>query len=783
MQTPLVPSEQRGHGCTQYWRPDARDGSLSIRSVLGGTQDVTPMVVPTRCCLDLVKKFMRGDRYIGRGSAQRGLKRSLWANSYKVSQFTRKVAIEKYKEELVQNKDLRFQLWSLSGLRLICHCSARQTCHADAIIDAFRADFPQAYDRSDSSSLPPSGAVLDYISRLREEQDSDEDTTADEEAAPAGSGWRGSGKPMQVGTGYTSREYCDGQSLASPGRWPTDSRKYPTHALWKLVTDRYWSFCVKVGSPELLMKLALGQVQDTPFHGEDIQALKNSTVEALASHGHCMQPQPTDRPEVSIDYRFLQLLLNAAQDPEVGIGQYASGVRIGPGVRLPRLPALYKRKKKWRLPEQADPLDYMDEEQSGESPWRANYSTLAALADKVTEVLDDQAERGQVLKLSEAEARSLYPKLVVASLGANRKDKPNGVVTARVLFDGTNGIHVNKRTRIRDQERSPIAADLKRAMREKARVGERTFALTADVSEAHRQVPIAECDWWMQGCQVQPGSSVYVNKVGTFDVASASYYWSRVASALGRLAQYLSGEQAHTWHMLVADDFHLEASGSGYRPALFAFFVLCATCNVPLSWNKTAGGDTVAWVGFELLHRSHQLGISQRRAEWFIRWSRGVASSEFVKMSTFEEGLGRIAYVAGALENERPFLGPLYRFLTLHPRQSVRRVPSYVAFILNHLSGQLERSRHYPCAVNQLSSDVSPRVDAQASDERTGIGGWYPVLDKRGVPDTWASPWFSMLVEREHLPWVFEKGDKPALVISTLEALAVLVSLKSVLRF
>ena len=95
------------------------------------------MVVPTRCCLDLVKKFMRGDRYIGRGSAQRGLKRSVWANSYKVSHFTRKVAIEKYKEELVQNKDLRFQLWSLPGLHQICHCSARQTCHADAIIDAF----------------------------------------------------------------------------------------------------------------------------------------------------------------------------------------------------------------------------------------------------------------------------------------------------------------------------------------------------------------------------------------------------------------------------------------------------------------------------------------------------------------------------------------------------------------------------------------------------------------------------------------------------------------------
>ena len=34
---------------------------------------------------------------------------------------------------------------------------------------------------------------------------------------------------------------------------------------------------------------------------------------------------------------------------------------------------------------------------------------------------------------------------------------------------------------------------------------------------------------------------------------------------------------------------------------------VCATCRVPLSCNKTAGGDTVVWIGFELLRRSYQL--------------------------------------------------------------------------------------------------------------------------------------------------------------------------------
>ena len=128
-----------------------------------------------------------------------------------------------------------------------------------------------------------------------------------------------------------------------------------------------------------------------------------------------------------------------------------------------------------------------------------------------------------MLKLAETEARGRSPDLVVASLGAIRKDKTVGVVTARVLFDGTNGIYVNRRTRTR------IAADLKRLLRENSRRGR---ALTADVAEAHRQVPIHPRDWHMLGCQVRPGEAEHVHTVGTFGAASASCYWSRACHAV-----------------------------------------------------------------------------------------------------------------------------------------------------------------------------------------------------------------------------------------------------------
>ena len=107
--------------------------------------------------------------------------------------------------------------------------------------------------------------------------------------------------------------------------------------------------------------------------------------------------------------------------------------------------------------------------------------------------------------------------------------------------------------------------------------------------------------------------------------------------------------------MLVADDYHLEAGGEEYRFALMTFFIICSIVGVPLSWNKTSGGETVTWVGFELLHHTRQLGISQRRADWLRRWTTEVASSSSVLMESFGEGLGRVMYVAGALEYERPF--------------------------------------------------------------------------------------------------------------------------------
>ena len=247
----------------------------------------------------------------------------------------------------------------------------------------------------------------------------------------------GSGLASQCKSGQGTR----GETYATASRWCRQVAGQWNTGL-TLTTKRgdLSQACTPI-SPVVLARrrcftsLALGKVSECPFSPDSIQSLKQSIIVNLASRGLNLDRQVGDREDVPIDFRCLDLLLRASRDPEVALGSFAKGVRVGLGARLPRLPALYRPKRKWRLADQDDPNDYREEELAGDPLWKKNFPTLAALSDKVKDVLDDQSERGQVLKLIEREARIQYPDLVVAALGANKKEKPNGIISARVLFD------------------------------------------------------------------------------------------------------------------------------------------------------------------------------------------------------------------------------------------------------------------------------------------------------------------------------------------------------------
>ena len=175
---------------------------------------------------------------------------------------------------------------------------------------------PTAYDRDLLHQRPPTSHELNLLAQLREEQSSDEGSSADEGVPSKGAGWTSSGQPMRVGSGYTARDYCDGQALASPGRWPVAARRYLSSAHWRMVTEKYKRFSPVHGPPELLMNLALGRVKSCPCNQSDVSALKQEVVRALEQAGFELRRADEDRRDVPIDFRYLDLLLRAAEDPE-----------------------------------------------------------------------------------------------------------------------------------------------------------------------------------------------------------------------------------------------------------------------------------------------------------------------------------------------------------------------------------------------------------------------------------------------------------------------------------
>ena len=170
------------------------------------------------------------------------------------------------------------------------------------------------------------------------------------------------------------------------------------------------------------------------FAPEDIAPLKLGVTDSLRDGRHTVSRSAQHRTDIPIDVRFPELLLKAAEDPDLSLGTFASGVRVGPGARLLRLLARHAPQRRWTLSRQSDPLDHAEarpqEGATGEETVRLRQARLT-----------DQASRGQVLVHSEQQAKRALPKPDDPSPGRDQE--------RRVLFDGTNGIAVNKSARRR----------------------------------------------------------------------------------------------------------------------------------------------------------------------------------------------------------------------------------------------------------------------------------------------------------------------------------------------
>ena len=128
----------------------------------------TLSILPIRAHVDEVKSLKKGDVYIGRGSKERLLMPSFWANRYKVARHGRTRCLALHKQEIEEDPQYERRIHELTGKRLLCHCRMNQSCHGDNLIQLYLQVCPNAYDRRVTVRAPTS-AELNALAEARNE--------------------------------------------------------------------------------------------------------------------------------------------------------------------------------------------------------------------------------------------------------------------------------------------------------------------------------------------------------------------------------------------------------------------------------------------------------------------------------------------------------------------------------------------------------------------------------------------------------------------------------------
>ena len=115
-----------------------------------------------------------------------------------------------------------------------------------------------------------------------------------------------------------------------------------------------------------------------------------------------------------------------------------------------------------------------------------------------------------------------------------------------------------------------------------------------------------------------------------------------------------------------------------------------------------------------------------------MRWLNEKATEGRVKLGELREGLGRLQFIAGAIEYLRPFLGPLYAWAAAGPRFARPKLPIMVVLILKYLAKELEDFHAMPCQKRANFLGEVFRLDAKAEGDTVAVGGWRSANGAKG---------------------------------------------------
>ncbi len=142
--------------------------------------------------------------------------------------------------------------------------------------------------------------------------------------------------------------------------------------------------------------------------------------------------------------RLLPSVLRNCQDPCAdAVDWFCEGVRLGHRRKMPRAPAIYREKDRWRI-------KYVDHSTAAKS-WAPNYKTARERLEVIEAKISEDIAEGRMIRTSYAEAKTKYGENLLVEEGQEK---------FRLIHDGTHKVLINNRIRARDKLPSPIVYDI-----------------------------------------------------------------------------------------------------------------------------------------------------------------------------------------------------------------------------------------------------------------------------------------------------------------------------------
>ena len=283
--------------------------------------------------------------------------------------------------------------------------------------------------------------------------------------------------------------------------------------------------------------------------------------------------------------------------------------------------------------------------------------------------------------------------------------------------------------------------------------------------KAHRRIKVQSNEWRYQVAQLD--GEWWINKVGTYGMASAQLYWGRMAALLLRLCYMVFPHV--DWGFVFVDDFCwlLRTDTATEDTAKLLLFLAAMGC--PLSWHKTVLSEVNTWLGFQVNPCGPVVDFPSDKRKTLEALLQTIASGNTFTAKEIERALGRLNCATAAWPLSRPFLQPFWAWkaATTTSGKPGKLIRSFAKLLLQ----LLHNPQIQPCPYDPASNWWGASDASAHPDDGAYIGGWIADCESPSKEQTW---WFHYKIPLEDHPWAHKDGD-PTRRIATLEMFGTLI--------